>query len=87
LSEKIFEFNGQQLPLTMDIKKWAPEKNIHIDSDYKKAKIYKPNSEATYYGDDYQEMFHFVPAKAGRRGRDGGSRQPSPPPIRSNPTS
>jgi len=24
-------------------------KNIHIDSDYKKAKIYKPNSEATYY--------------------------------------
>jgi len=55
LSEKIFEFNGQQLPLTMDIKKWAPEKNIHIDSDYKKAKIYKPNSEATYYVSIYEK--------------------------------
>jgi len=43
------------ITLTMDIKKWAPEKNIHIDSDYKKAKIYKPNSEATYYVSIYEK--------------------------------
>jgi len=33
----------------------APEKNIHIDSDYKKAKIYKPNSEGYLYVGIYEK--------------------------------